>query len=99
MNALGIKPNIKTMTALLSACLSAEEPELAVEIFRRIPNPDSYAVTKGLLALSDAGEGNEALVMLSEKDTVAGRIQGNSLIMYTNLYFIMRSRRTTTCKH
>ena len=79
MNALGIKPNIKTMTALLSACLSAEEPELAVEIFRRIPNPDSYAVTKGLLALSDAGEGNEALVMLSEKDTVAGRIQGKQL--------------------
>jgi pentatricopeptide repeat protein len=83
MNALGIKPNIKTMTALLSACLSAEEPELAVEIFRRIPNPDPYAVTKGLLALSQAGKGNEALIMLSEKDTVAGSIQGKQL---NNIY-------------
>mmetsp|Transcript_5213 Transcript_5213/g.5771 ORF Transcript_5213/g.5771 Transcript_5213/m.5771 type:complete len:1107 (-) Transcript_5213:195-3515(-) len=79
MNTLGIKPNIKTMTALLSACLSAEEPELAVDIFRRIPNPDSYAVMKGLLALSQAGKVDEALIMLSEKDTVAGSIQGKML--------------------
>lgn len=79
MNSLGIKPNIKTMTALLSACLSAGEPELAVDIFRRIPNPDTYAVTKGLLALSLAGKGDEALDMLSERGTVAGTIQGKPL--------------------
>jgi len=79
MNSLGIKPNIKTMTALLSACLSAEEPELAVDIYRSIPTPDSYAVMKGLLALSQAGKGDEALAMLSEKGTIAGSIQGKQL--------------------
>lgn len=79
MNSFGIKPNMKTMTALLSACLSAEEPELAVDIYHRIPNPDSYAVTKGLMALSLAGKGDEALAMLSERGTVAGSIQGKSL--------------------
>jgi len=79
MNSLGIKPNMKTMTALLSACISAEEPELAVDIYRRIPNPDSYAVTKGLMALSLAGKGDEALAMLSKRGTIAGSIQGKSL--------------------
>jgi pentatricopeptide repeat protein len=83
MNSLGIKANIKTMTALLSACLSAEEPELAVDIYRRIPNPDSYAVSKGIMALSLAGKGDEALDMLSEKGTVAERIQGKYL---NNIY-------------
>ena len=83
MNSLGIKANVKTMTALLSACLSAEEPELAVDIYRRIPNPDSYAVTKGIIALSLAGKGDEALAMLSEKGTVAERIQGKNL---NNIY-------------
>jgi len=79
MNSLGIKPNMKTMTALLSACISAEEPELAVDIYRRIPNPDSYAVTKGLMALSLAGKGDEVIAMLSERGTIAGSIQGKSL--------------------
>eukprot|EP00535_Pseudo-nitzschia_heimii_P011711 CAMPEP_0197194020 /NCGR_PEP_ID=MMETSP1423-20130617/28481_1 /TAXON_ID=476441 /ORGANISM="Pseudo-nitzschia heimii, Strain UNC1101" /LENGTH=1084 /DNA_ID=CAMNT_0042647373 /DNA_START=358 /DNA_END=3612 /DNA_ORIENTATION=+ len=79
MNSLGIKPNLKTLTALLSACLAAGEAELAVDIYRRIPNPDSYAVTKGLIALSEAGRGDEALEMLSKRDTVAGNIQGKAL--------------------
>lgn len=87
MNSLGIKANVKTMTALLSACLSAEEPELAVDIYRRIPNPDSYAVTKGIMALSLAGKGDEALAMLSEKGTVAERIQGKNLnYIYISLF-------------
>eukprot|EP00536_Pseudo-nitzschia_multiseries_P012546 jgi/Psemu1/68361/estExt_Genemark1.C_4850014 len=79
MNSLGIKPNIKTMTALLSACISAGEPDLAVDIFRRIQNPDSYAVMKGLLALSLAGKGDEALAMLADKETAAGRMKGKPL--------------------
>ena len=79
MNSYGIKPNIKTMTALLSACISAEEPDLAVEIFKGIPNPDSYAVEKGLIALSLAGRGDEALTMLLEKGTGAEMIRGKSL--------------------
>ena len=79
LNSLGIKPNIKTMTALLSACLSADEPGLAIDIYRRIPNPDSYAVQKGLLALSLGGKGDEALAMMSENGTIAGSIQGKLL--------------------
>jgi len=79
MNSLGIKPNIKTMTALLSACISSGEPDLAVDIFRRIQNPDSYAVMKGLMALSLAGKGDEALAMLADKESDAGRMKGKSL--------------------
>jgi len=78
MNSYGIKA-MKTMTALLCACLAAEEADLAVDVFHRIPNPDSYAVTKGLMALSLAGEGDEALAMLSERGTVAEKIRGKPL--------------------
>eukprot|EP00531_Pseudo-nitzschia_arenysensis_P001163 CAMPEP_0116148964 /NCGR_PEP_ID=MMETSP0329-20121206/18667_1 /TAXON_ID=697910 /ORGANISM="Pseudo-nitzschia arenysensis, Strain B593" /LENGTH=988 /DNA_ID=CAMNT_0003645191 /DNA_START=500 /DNA_END=3466 /DNA_ORIENTATION=- len=79
MNSYGIKPNVKTMTALLCACLSAQEPDLAVDIFQKLPNPDAYAVEKGLMALSLAGRGDEALSMLSEKGTIAEKIRGKSL--------------------
>ncbi len=87
MNSYGIKPNVKTMTALLCACISAEEPDLAVDIFRKIPNPDAYAVEKGLMALSLAGKGDEALAMLHEKGTIAEKIRGKSLNkIYNDLF-------------
>ena len=79
MNSYGIKANVKTMTALLSACISGGKPDLAVDIFQRIPNPDSYAVEKGLMALSLAGRGDEALDMLVDKGTTAELIRGKSL--------------------
>jgi pentatricopeptide repeat protein len=79
MKVLGIKPNLKTMTTLLGACLAAGKPDLAVDIYRRIPSPDPYAVSQGLAALAEAGRVDEALLMLADRGSVAGKLQGKKL--------------------
>ncbi|KAG7352728.1 PPR: pentatricopeptide repeat domain containing protein [Nitzschia inconspicua] len=79
MKVLGIKPNLKTMTTLMGACLAAGKPDLAVDIYRRIPNPDSYAVTQGLIALAESGKVEESLSMLADSKSDAGKIKGKKL--------------------
>ncbi|KAL3913808.1 MAG: hypothetical protein SGILL_006345, partial [Bacillariaceae sp.] len=81
MKGLGIKPNLKTMTALMGACLKAGKPDLAVDIFRRIPNPDGYAVSQGVVALAESGNVKEALSMLADSKSVAGKLEGKRLTM------------------
>ncbi|KAL3932127.1 MAG: hypothetical protein SGARI_004044 [Bacillariaceae sp.] len=79
MKALGIKPNMKTLTTLLGACLAAGKPDLAVDIFHRIPNPDDYAVSQGVVALAEAGQVQEALSMLADNKSAAGQLNGKRL--------------------
>ncbi|KAL3935979.1 MAG: hypothetical protein SGBAC_008605 [Bacillariaceae sp.] len=67
MSSNGIQPSLKTMTAVMGACLSAGKPDLATEIFKQIKNPDDYALTQGLEALCESGETSEALSIISEK--------------------------------
>jgi pentatricopeptide repeat protein len=87
MKAAGVKPNLTTMTALLGACLSAEKPELAVGIFKSIPDPDFYALGQGLLAMSKAGEGDKVLQLLSENGSMASRLRGKRLmVVYESLF-------------
>lgn len=87
MKAIGVKPNLKTMTALLGACLSAGKPDLAVDVYRSIPNPDFYAVGQGLLAMTQAGNGEQVLKLLSEKGTMAGSLEGKRLMkVYESLF-------------
>jgi pentatricopeptide repeat protein len=86
MKVLGIKPNMKTMTTLMSACLAAGKPELAVDIYHRIPNPDGYAVSQGITAMAEAGNIQEALAMLADPKSVAGQINGKRLTtVYNNM--------------
>jgi pentatricopeptide repeat protein len=86
MKTLGIKPNFKTLTALLGACLAAGEPGLAVDVFRRIPHPDAYAVTQGMVAMAQAGHCDEVLTMLSDRKSVPGRLRGKPLMkVYSTL--------------
>eukprot|EP00529_Nitzschia_sp_RCC80_P003169 CAMPEP_0113516040 /NCGR_PEP_ID=MMETSP0014_2-20120614/41319_1 /TAXON_ID=2857 /ORGANISM="Nitzschia sp." /LENGTH=1114 /DNA_ID=CAMNT_0000412755 /DNA_START=492 /DNA_END=3836 /DNA_ORIENTATION=- /assembly_acc=CAM_ASM_000159 len=80
MKTVGVKPNLKTLTALLGACLSAGKPELAVGIFNSIPDPDFYALGQGFLAMAQAGEGDEVLRLLSEKGAKASRLRGKRLM-------------------
>jgi pentatricopeptide repeat protein len=87
MKTIGIRPNLKTLTALLGACLAARKPELAVDVFRRIPNPDAYAVTQGLVAMAQAGECAEVLTMLADKNSMPGKLRGKGLMkIYENLF-------------
>jgi pentatricopeptide repeat protein len=67
MKSIGVKPNLKTMTAVMGACIAGGKPALAVDIYRRLPNPDGYAMAQGLQALSESGNIEEALSLLSQQ--------------------------------
>lgn len=76
MNSLGIKPNMKTLTALIGACLASDKPALAADIYRRMAmsKPDAYAMEQGLRALCLAGFPNEAFT------AVAKQVHGSRLL-------------------
>lgn len=55
MTSKGIKPNIKTLTAVMGACLASKQPELAAQVFEKIDQPDGYALSQGIRALCESG--------------------------------------------
>jgi hypothetical protein len=82
MSAQGVKPNMKTLTAVMGACLSANRPDLAAKVFQKILrnvasspssssssalSPDGLAISKGIAALCGNGEIATALTILSEE--------------------------------
>jgi hypothetical protein len=75
MNGLGISPNLKTMAALVGACLASGTPDLAYDIYKRIQKPDGYAMLQGIKALSEFGKVQDALDIVTGKDskTLSGK--------------------------
>ena len=86
MNSIGVKPNLKTMTAVMGACLSGGKPELAADIYQRIPNPDGYAIQQGLQAMSESGNTEEALAILAQKSGKKRNLTGKQTMRaYKNM--------------
>lgn len=83
MNANGIKPNVQALTAVMGACLAPPNPmpDLAVQVFRRMEQPDAYAISQGIRALCEAGNLEEATRLMQSLKQGAG-IRGKQ-IMYT----------------
>lgn len=71
MNIAGVKPNLKTMTALMGACMSSGKFTLATEVYKQIEEPDSVAMLKGIEALCLNGNFNEAMMTLLNKESVS----------------------------
>lgn len=71
MNGLGISPNLKTMTALVGACLASGMPDLAYDIYKRISKPDGYAMLQGIQALCGFRKVKEAFEILRSKESRA----------------------------
>eukprot|EP00980_Cylindrotheca_fusiformis_P000655 scaffold160_cov136-Cylindrotheca_fusiformis.AAC.2 len=76
MNEIGVKPNLKTMTAIMGACLAAGKPDLAVDIYHRISKPDGYAMTQGLQAICESGNTDEALAIIKNDKGKDGLLTG-----------------------
>jgi pentatricopeptide repeat protein len=81
MNALGVKPTIKTLTALMGACISSGKPSLAAEIYRKIENPDGYAMSQGLRAFCLSGAIDEAFAVVSKLDRRSQILSGKQLML------------------
>jgi len=80
MNAVGLKPNVKTITAVMGACLSANRADLAAQLFQRISNPDSYAMVQGIQALSRNGEADQAAEIVRKQKRGSSMMSGKDLM-------------------
>jgi len=80
MNRAGIKPNEKTLTALMGACISGKKYDTAVKIFSKIKNPDSYAISVGLQAMCLGGEFDAALELITEQRSGQKTLKGKQVM-------------------
>jgi pentatricopeptide repeat protein len=55
MTRKGVRPNVKTLTAVVGACLAGNQPDLACQVYERINHPDGYAMAQGIRAYCGAG--------------------------------------------
>ena len=84
MQVAGVKPNQKTMTALLSACMTSGKPDMAVDIYRKIENPDGVAMSKGLEAMCHLGLFQEVMTTLKEQRKRRSEMSGKQVMMTYN---------------
>ena len=80
MNAIGVKPNMKTLTSLIGACLSSERPDLGAEVYKRIESPDGYAMSQGLKAFCMSGDLVSAAKILSDQKRGSRTLSGKQLM-------------------
>lgn len=66
MSFAGIKPNIKTLTSLMGACLSGNNPDYALGIFKKIENPDGYSRSLAVRGYCNIGNHEQALDFINE---------------------------------
>ncbi len=80
MNLAGVKPNKKTLTALMGACIAGRKYKVAADIFPKIKNPDSYAVSVGLHALCLAGKFCAALELITDQQSGQKMLKGKQVM-------------------
>jgi len=68
MKIAGIKPNIKTLTALMGACMSSGKYALATEVYKQIEVPDAVAKSKGVEAFCLEANFDKAMEILTSKE-------------------------------
>lgn len=73
MNFAGVKPNMKTLTALISACVSDNKHAYAIDVFKKIKSPDGYAQALAIRAYCGLDDFNAALNMMQSSDKMKGK--------------------------
>jgi len=91
MKAVGVKPNIKTLTALTGALLSAKKPDLALSVYNQIQKssvkPDGYSLSIGIKVNCESGLLEDAASILTEQRT-GGREMSGRDVMFGYNYLI-----------
>ena len=80
MKLAGVKPNEKTLTSLMGACIGGKKYDTAAEIFTKIKQPDSYAISVGLRALCLAGKFDAALDLITEHRSGEKALKGKQVM-------------------
>lgn len=89
MNIAGVKPNLKTMTALMSACLSSGKAELAADVYSRIANPDGYAMMIAVRAMCANRDFSSASKLLAPQRS--GRVTMSGKQVMESFHVLIRS--------
>mmetsp|Transcript_4943 Transcript_4943/g.6972 ORF Transcript_4943/g.6972 Transcript_4943/m.6972 type:complete len:1087 (-) Transcript_4943:79-3339(-) len=84
MKAAGVKPNLETLTAVMGACLSSGMADMAADVFRKIDEPDGFAISMGLRALCDANDLVAASALLSKHRDGYGLMSGKEVMKSYN---------------
>ena len=86
MNRTGVKPNKKTLTALMGACIAGRKYNAAADVFSKIKKPDSYAISVGLKAMCLAGNFDAALELITDQRCGQKTLKGKQVMTgYNNL--------------
>ncbi len=94
MSGLGVKPNLKTLTALMGACLASGRSDLAATVYRKIDSPDGYAMSQGIRAFCGTGEFSAAIEILTSQKRGKHAISGKLLMLaYKSLIEAALARR------
>lgn len=81
MTSNGVKPNLKTLTAVMGACLAAGRGDLAAKIYARIESPDGFAMSQGLRAMCSVGDLAGAASMLTEQTRGNRLMSGKEMML------------------
>ena len=80
MSSVGVKPNVKTLTSLIGACLTNDRPDLASEVYKRTEAPDGYAMSQGIQAFCGTGDLASAAKILSTQRRGSRQLSGRALM-------------------
>lgn len=84
MSFAGVKPNIKTLTALMGSCISAGKFDIAMDVYDKIPHADGYAQTLAVRAKCGLGLFEEALDRVSSTNSRENLLSGKQLMQSYN---------------
>lgn len=80
MNRAGVKPNKKTLTALMGACIAGKKYDAASDIFLKIKKPDSYSISVGLKAMCLSKKFDNALELITDQRSGQKMLTGKQVM-------------------
>jgi pentatricopeptide repeat protein len=86
MTAVGVKPNLQTLTAVIGACLASKKYALAAQLYEKIPTPDGYAMAQGIRAFCGCGNLDRAANMIESQTHRRRLLSGKEMMLsYQNI--------------
>jgi len=86
MSTAGIKPNTRAMTAVMGACMSSGEHDLAIDVYKRMSQPDGFALTMLIKAYCGARHLSTAWKLISENISGTKELSPKQVMVAYNVY-------------
>jgi len=94
MQKVGVKPTVKTLTAIMGACLSCNKSNIAVDVYQQMGNSqerrvDGVALTLAIRAFCDQGNFTAAASILTEQRDGKQDMSGKEVM--SSYYVLLKS--------